>query len=124
MYALIAYRGFESLPLCKRKLATKDAGFSFFNVSTLTTGIYNSWLAYDDLNTANQLSFILLTLILSLFLIENYSRGGAKYHQNSNAGFRKIPKIDLKGKKSLFPIIFCSLSFFATTSFPTVLNEV
>ena len=32
---------------------------SFFSVSTLTTGIYNSWLAFDDLNTANQLSFIL-----------------------------------------------------------------
>ena len=77
---------------------------SFFNVSTLTTGIYNSWLAYDDLNTANQLSFILLIIILSLFLIENYSRGGAKYHQNSNGGFRKIPKIELKGKKSIFPI--------------------
>ena len=45
-------------------------------------------------------------IILSLFLIENYSRGGAKYHQNSNGGFRKIPKIELKRKKSLFPIIF------------------
>ena len=36
---------------------------SFFSVSTLTTGIYNSWLSYDDLNTANQLSFILLLII-------------------------------------------------------------
>ena len=25
---------------------------SFFSVSTLTTGIYNSWLSFDDLNTA------------------------------------------------------------------------
>ena len=91
---------------------------SFFNVSTLTTGIYNSWLAFDDLNTANQLSFILLIIILSLFLIENYSRGGAKYHQNSNTGFRKIPKIDLKGKKSLYPIIFCSIIFFLSFIFP------
>ena len=91
---------------------------SFFNVSTLTTGIYNSWLAYDDLNTANQLSFILLIIILSLFLIENYSRGGAKYHQNSNGGFRKIPKIELKGKKSLFPIIFCAIIFFLSFIFP------
>ena len=91
---------------------------SFFNVSTLTTGIYNSWLAYDDLNTANQLSFILLIVILSLFLIENYSRGGAKYHQNSNGGFRKISKIDLKGKKSLFPIIFCTIIFFLSFIFP------
>ena len=91
---------------------------SFFNVSTLTTGIYNSWLAYDDLNTANQLSFILLIIILSLFLIENYSRGGAKYHQNSNGGFRKIPKIELKGKKSIFPIIFCAIIFFLSFIFP------
>ena len=92
---------------------------SFFSVSTLTTGIYNSWLGFDDLNTANQLSFILLIIILSLFLIENYSRGGAKYHQNSNAGFRKIPKIDLRGKKSLFPIIFCSIIFFLSFVFPS-----
>ena len=91
---------------------------SFFSVSTLTTGIYNSWLAFDDLNTANQLSFILLIIILSLFLIENYSRGGAKYHQNSNAGYRKIPKIQLKGKKSLFPIIFCSTIFSLSFLFP------
>ena len=91
---------------------------SFFSVSTLTTGIYNSWLAFDDLNTANQLSFVLLIIILSLFLIENYSRGGAKYHQNSNAGYRKIPKIELKGKKALFPIIFCTLIFSLSFLFP------
>ena len=84
----------------------------------LTTGIYNSWLAFDDLNTANQLSFILLIIILSLFLIENYSRGGAKYHQNSNTGHLKIPKIDLKGKKSIFPVIFCSAIFFLSFLFP------
>ena len=91
---------------------------SFFNVSTLTTGIYNSWLAFDDLNTANQLSFFLLLIILSLFLIENYSRGAAKYHQNSNTGFRKIQKIDLKSNKSILPIIFCSIIFFLSFIFP------
>ena len=91
---------------------------SFFSVSTLTTGIYNSWLAFDDLNTANQLSFILLIIILSLFLIENYSRGGAKYHQNSNASNRQIPKIELKEKKALFPIIFCSIIFCLSFLFP------
>jgi iron(III) transport system permease protein len=91
---------------------------SFFSVSTLTTGIYNSWLAFDDLNTANQLSFILLIIILSLFLVENHSRGGAKYHQSTNTGFRKIPKIELKGTKSLYPIFFCSLIFLLSFIFP------
>ena len=32
---------------------------SFFSVNTLTTGIYNSWLSFDDLNSANQISSIL-----------------------------------------------------------------
>ena len=36
---------------------------SFFSVNTLTTGIYNSWLSFDDLNSANQISFILLLFI-------------------------------------------------------------
>jgi iron(III) transport system permease protein len=91
---------------------------SFFSVSTLTTGIYNSWLSYDDLNTANQLSFILLLIILCLFFTENFSRGGAKYHQPSR-GFKRIPKINLQGKKTILPIIFCSILFFFSFIFPT-----
>ena len=91
---------------------------SFFSVSTLTTGIYNSWLSYDDLNTANQFSFILLLIIFSLFFTENYSRGAAKYHQPSR-GFKKIPKINLQGKKRFLPTIFCSLIFFFSFIFPT-----
>ena len=92
---------------------------SFFSISTLTTGIYNAWLSYDDLNTANQISFILLSFILILFLAENYSRGGAKYHQPTR-GFKPIPKIDLFGKKIIFPIAFCSLLFFFSFIFPTL----
>ena len=90
---------------------------SFFSISTLTTGIYNAWISFDDLNTANQLSSILLIFILVLFLIENYSRGDAKYHQPSR-GFKSIPKIKLKEKKTFFAIIFCSLLFFFSFVFP------
>ena len=89
----------------------------FFSVSTLTTGIYNSWLSFDDLNTANQISFILLLIILTLFFVENYSRGGAKYHQPSQ-GFKKIPKIEISGKKSILVIVFLSLLFFFSFIFP------
>ena len=70
---------------------------SFFSVQTLTTAIYNSWLAFDDLNTANQLSFFLLMLIFIAFIIENRSRGGAKYHLNSQ-GLKIMPKIKLNKK--------------------------
>ena len=71
---------------------------SFFSINTLTTGVYNSWLSYDDLNTANQISFILLIFILFLFSIEIYSRKEARYHQPGR-GFKPINKIKLEGKK-------------------------
>ncbi len=91
---------------------------SFFSVQTLTTAIYNSWLAFDDLNTANQLSFFLLLIILILFSIENYSRGGAKYHHSSQ-GFNKIPKIKLSKFSSLLATIFVATLFFLSFIFPT-----
>ena len=90
---------------------------SFFSVSTLTTGIYNSWISFDDLNTANQISFILLIFILFLFSIEIYSRKEAKYHQPGR-GFKPINKIKLSGKKSLIPLLFCSLVLLISFLFP------
>ena len=70
---------------------------SFFSVSTLTTGIYNSWISFDDLNTANQISFILLIFILFLFSIEIYSRKEAKYHQPGR-GYKPIKKSNYLAK--------------------------
>ena len=92
---------------------------SFFSISTFTTGIFNAWISFDDLNTANLLSFILLLFILILFLVENYSRNGAKYHQPSR-GFKHIPKINLIGYKSFFVTFFCSLLFLCSFLFPTL----
>ena len=90
---------------------------SFFSVNTLTTGIYNSWLSFDDLNTANQISFILLLFILLLFSIEIYSRKEAKYHQPGR-GFKPITKIKLTGSKTIFPVLICSLIFLLSFIFP------
>ena len=90
---------------------------SFFSVNTLTTGIYNSWLSFDDLNTANQISFILLLFILLMFSIEIYSRKEARYHQPGR-GFKPITKIHLDGKKAIFPVLFCSIVFFVSFIFP------
>ena len=90
---------------------------SFFSINTLTTGIYNSWLSFDDLNTANQISFILLLFILFLFSIEIYSRKEARYHQPSK-GFKPITKIKLNGKKAFLPLIVCSIILFLGFLFP------
>ena len=90
---------------------------SFFNINTLTTGIYNSWISFDDLNTANQISFILLLFILFLFSIELYSRKGARYHQPGR-GFKPITKIQLNGKKAFVPFSICSIILFLSFLFP------
>ena len=61
---------------------------SFFGISTLTTGIYNAWISFDDLALANRLSFYLLIFILGLFVLENLSRKKAQYHSLSRGGFK------------------------------------
>ena len=93
---------------------------SFFGISTLTTGIYNSWLSFDDLAFANQLSFFLLIFILILFVIENLSRKRAKYHSLSRGGLKKKKKIKLQSANSLIAFLFCGAIFFLSFIFPVL----
>ncbi len=93
---------------------------SFFSVSTLTTAIYNAWIAFDDLASANQLSFILLLFILFLFFIENFSRKRAKYHTPSKGGFDTRIKIKLSGYKLFYAVCFCGFLFFCSFLFPVL----
>ena len=105
------------LSLVAMETLAEFGAVDFFSINTLTTGIYNSWLAFDDLNSAYQISFILLLFILLLFFIEFYSRNEAKYHQPGR-GFKPIIKIQLSGKKSIIPCLICSLIFFISFIFP------
>ena len=91
---------------------------SFFGINTLTTGIYNSWVAFDDLAFANQLSFYLLIFILMPFLLENYSRKKAKYHLPTKGGFKQKEKIKLYNRKSIMAFLFCSSVLFLSFIFP------
>jgi iron(III) transport system permease protein len=93
---------------------------SFFGVSTLTTGIYNAWISFDDLALANRLSFYLLIFILGLFLIENFSRKKAQYHTPSKGGFKSRSLIFLFGYKSLLAFTFCFMVFFISFLFPVL----
>jgi len=93
---------------------------SFFGISTLTTGIYNAWISFDDLALANRLSFYLLIFILGLFIVENLSRKKAQYHSPSKGGFKSKTLINLTGAKSLIAIIFCSTIFFFSFLFPVL----
>ena len=93
---------------------------SFFGISTLTTGIYNAWISFDDLTLANRLSSYLLIFILGLFILENLSRKKAQYHTSSKGGFKSKSVIVLKNYKSFFAFLFCAIVFFISFLFPVL----
>jgi iron(III) transport system permease protein len=93
---------------------------SFFGLSTLTTGIYNAWISFDDLTLANRLAFYLLIFILGLFVLENFSRKKAQYHTPLRGGFKSKSLNILKGQKSFFAFCFCFAVFFISFLFPVL----
>ena len=106
------------LSLVAMETLAEFGAVDFFSINTLTTGIYNSWIAFDDLEFANRIASFLLLFIFSLFIIENLSRKKAKYHFNIKGGFKQKEKIKLYGSKSFFAFIFCFSVFFISFLFP------
>ncbi|MDA9709991.1 iron ABC transporter permease [Candidatus Pelagibacter sp.] len=106
------------LSLVAMETLAEFGAVDFFSINTLTTGIYNSWITFDDLAFANQLSFYLLLFIFALFILENLSRNKAKYHFNTKGGFKQKQKIQLSGSKSFGAFIFCFIVFFFSFLFP------
>ena len=100
------------LSLVAMETLAEFGAVDFFSINTLTTGIYNSWIAFDDLAFANQLSFFLLLFIFGLFILENFSRGKAKYHFNSRGGFKQKAKKKINKKKILFCFYILFFYFF------------
>ena len=106
------------LSLVAMETLAEFGAVDFFSINTLTTGIYNSWIYFDDLAFANRISFFLLLFIFSLFILENLSRRKAKYHFNSRGGFKQKEKIKLSGNEAFFALILCFLIFFMSFIFP------
>ena len=108
------------LALVSMETLSDFGAVSFFGISTLTTGIYNAWITFDDLAFANQLSFFLLIFILGLFVLENLSRKKAQYHSPSGGGFKAKEKMNLKGYKGFLACAVCSIIFFISFLFPVI----
>jgi len=106
------------LSLVAMETLAEFGAVDFFSINTLTTGIYNSWIAFDDLAFANRISFFLLLFIFALFILENLTRKNAKYHFNAKGGLKQKEKIYLSGNKSFLAFTFCFLIFFLSFLFP------
>ena len=106
------------LSLVAMETLAEFGAVDFFSVNTLTTGIYNAWITFDDLAFANRISFFLLLFIFILFLTENLSRKKARYHLDTKGGFKQKEKTKLSGTNSFFAFLFCFLLFFLSFLFP------
>ena len=106
------------LSLVAMETLAEFGAVDFFSVNTLTTGIYDAWISFDDLAFANRVSFFLLIFIFVLFLTENLSRKKAKYHLEVKGGFKQKERIKLKGTKSFVAFSFCFVLFFLSFLFP------
>ena len=106
------------LSLVAMETLAEFGSVDFFSINTLTTGIYNSWITFDDLAFANRISFFLLIFIFILFILENISRKSAKYHSNVKGGFKKKEKNNLSKSYGMLAFIFCFFVFFASFLFP------
>ena len=61
------------LSLVAMETLAEFGAVDFFSINTLTTGIYNSWITFDDLAFSNRLSFFLLIFIFACFITVSYT---------------------------------------------------
>lgn len=107
---------FIGLSLVAMETLSDFGTVSYFGISTFTTGIYNSWFIFDDLNYSNFLSLLLLCFVFIFFTIESFLRKNSRFHSLEND--RKNKKENLKGFKNLLAFLFCFCLFFVSFIFP------
>ena len=82
-----------------------------FAVPTFTIGIYRTWFGMYDLNTAMQLSSLLLIFVAIFLLVERLERNKLAYSY-AGSTFKPINKIKLTGWKNYLAFIFCFVPLF------------
>ena len=81
---------------------------SFFGVPNFTTGIVRAWISFGDRTTAGQLSSILLIFVFLVLLLEQRSRGQARFHHATHR-YQQLPGRRLKGAPAAAAFLACFL---------------
>jgi iron(III) transport system permease protein len=79
---------------------------AYFGVPTLTTGIYKSWYTFSDRTAAAQLAAVLLIAVTVLMLLEQKSRGRARYYAVGSRTKMQLP-MPLRGARGWGSTLFC-----------------
>jgi iron(III) transport system permease protein len=81
---------------------------AYFGVPTLTTGIYKSWYTFSDRAAAAQIAAVLLLTVTLLMVLEQRSRGRARYYAVSSRTKLQAP-LPLAGVQGWAAALFCAL---------------
>lgn len=90
-----------------------------YNYSTFTTAIYRAWYGLFSLESAQQLSLVLITLVLLALLVERKFRGMARYTTSGTAASRS--RITLHGRGAVLATSICAAVFALAFLLPTSL---
>ena len=80
----------------------------FFGVSTLTVGIYSTWLERSNLGGAAQIASVMLIFVFALIWLERLARSQQRYHHMSQRE-RKPERQKLRGVRAVLATAVCVL---------------
>ncbi len=104
------------LTLVTLETLTDFATVIYFNVQTVSVGVYRVWKGMFDRDAASELASLVLMFALALLLIERTMRGRARYTQQGG-GSRQLPSKKLYGARGWAATGACigvlTLAFFA-----------
>jgi len=95
------------------------ATVQYFAVNTLTTAIYDTWLEYGDLSTANGIASVLMLFVLFAVVAEQKARAGQR--NQSNRPNNHIQLIQLSGIQHFAAAGYCWLLVFLGFVLPLAL---
>lgn len=75
---------------------TDFATVQYFNVETVSVGVYRVWKGMFDREAATELAAVVLLFALGVIVVERVLRGRARYHQHGGAA-RRIDPVRLAG---------------------------
>lgn len=107
------------LALVMMETLTDFATVSYFNVQTVSVGIYQVWKGQFDREAATGLAALVLGFALLVLALERLLRGRARYHQHGGTG-RGLPRVRLTGVRAWAATAACAAVLAAAFGLPVV----
>ncbi|MFN3916177.1 MAG: ABC transporter permease [Flavobacteriales bacterium] len=100
---------FGGMFLVAMEVLNEYGAVKYFNIKTLTSGIFTTW-QLNDLAAASRLAILLLGFVVLFVVLEKWSRKNRGYSNNTRT--KPIEPFKLKGWQKWGAFVFCLIPFF------------